>query len=67
MSLWFLHAAPLLAGNDLSKMSPEDKSILTNKAVIAMDQDALGAQAVGLFQLDDFSVWAKSLVGNVLQ
>jgi alpha-galactosidase len=61
MSLWALLAAPLLAGNDLSKMSFEDKSILLNKEVIAIDQDSLGKQATRLYQLGDFSVWIKPL------
>jgi alpha-galactosidase len=61
MSLWALLAAPLLAGNDLSKMSPEDKSILLNKEAIAIDQDSLGKQATRLYQLGDFSVWIKPL------
>ncbi len=39
MSLWSLLAAPLLAGNDLRKMTPETKSILMNREVIAIDQD----------------------------
>ena len=43
MSLWALLAAPLLAGNDLSKMTPETLSILTNKEVIAVDQDGKGS------------------------
>ena len=37
-------AAPLLAGNDLPNMKPEIKAILTNRDVIAIDQDALGKQ-----------------------
>jgi alpha-galactosidase len=61
MSLWVLLASPLLAGNDLSKMSPEDKSILLNKEAIAIDQDPLGKQASRLYQRGDFSVWTKPL------
>ena len=61
MSLWALLAAPLLAGNDLSKMSPEDKSILLNKEAIAIDQDTLGKQATRLYQRGDLSVWTKPL------
>ncbi len=45
MSLWALTAAPLLAGNDVRTMSDETKSILMNREVIAIDQDALGKQA----------------------
>jgi alpha-galactosidase len=44
-SLWAILAAPLIAGNDLRSMSPEIKEILTNKEVIAVNQDALGRQA----------------------
>lgn len=43
-SLWCMLAAPLMSGNDLHKMSPQTTSILTNKDVIAIDQDALGVE-----------------------
>ena len=39
MTLWSLLSAPLLAGNDLSKMSKETIGILTNRDVVAIDQD----------------------------
>ena len=44
MSLWAILAAPLLAGNDLSAMSPETVALLTNKEVLAIDQDSAGKQ-----------------------
>jgi len=44
MSLWAIFAAPLLAGNDVRTMSDDTKSILLNKEVIAVDQDAMGVQ-----------------------
>ena len=43
-SMWAMLAAPLLAGNDLPNMKPEIKAILTNRDVIAIDQDRLGKQ-----------------------
>ena len=43
-SLWAILAAPLIAGNDLRDMRPEIHDILTNKEVIAVDQDALGRE-----------------------
>jgi len=43
-SLWAEMAAPLIAGTDLTSMSDVTQNILTNKAVIAVDQDALGLQ-----------------------
>ena len=64
MSLWALLAAPLLAGNDLSKMSEADRMILMNRDVIAIDQDALGMQGERVYQTGDFSVWTKKLTGG---
>ena len=43
-SLWAILAAPLIAGNDLRNMRPEIHDILTNKEVIAVDQDSLGRE-----------------------
>jgi len=61
MSLWCLLAAPLLAGNDLSKMTPETLAILTNPEVIAVDQDPLGAQSHRVAQEGPLEVWVKPL------
>ncbi len=61
MSLWCILAAPLLAGNDLSKMTPETLSILTNPEVIAVDQDPLGVQGRRVAQEGELEVWAKPL------
>ncbi len=66
MSLWALLAAPLLAGNDLSKMTAETKSILMNKAVIAVDQDALGKQGDRVRQDGDLEIWSKPLSGGAV-
>jgi alpha-galactosidase len=44
-SLWAMLAAPLLAGNDVRTMSDQTRAILTNRDVIAVDQDPLAAQA----------------------
>lgn len=64
MALWAVLAAPLLAGNDLSKMSKETLSMLTNKDVIAVDQDALGKQGDRLWAVGPYEVWAKPLSGG---
>jgi alpha-galactosidase len=61
MSLWCLLAAPLLAGNDLSKMTPETLAILTNPEVIALDQDPLGIQGHRVAQEGQLEVWVKLL------
>ncbi|HYG99504.1 MAG TPA: alpha-galactosidase [Terriglobales bacterium] len=61
-SLWAMLAAPLMAGNDLRTMTPETKEILTNKEVIAVDQDKLGRQGRRVRKDGDLEVWAKQLV-----
>jgi len=61
MSLWCILAAPLLAGNDLSKMTPETLATLTNPEVIAVDQDSLGAQGHRVAQEGPLEVWVKPL------
>jgi alpha-galactosidase len=58
MSLWAMLAAPLLAGNDLSKMDETTKSILMNKEVIAVDQDKLGTQG---HRVGPPQVWVRPL------
>jgi len=60
-SLWCMLAAPLMAGNDLKNMSPEIKEILTNKEVIAVDQDPLGMQGRRVRKNGDSEVWAKQM------
>jgi alpha-galactosidase len=64
MSLWSLLAAPLLAGNDLRSVTPEVLGILTNKDVIAIDQDPLGKQANRVSKEGDLEVWARPLAGG---
>jgi alpha-galactosidase len=60
-SLWCMLAAPLMAGNDLRNMKPKIKNILTNKEVIALNQDALGMQGSKIRDDGDFEVWSKPL------
>lgn len=60
-SLWCILAAPLMAGNDLRNMTPEIRDILTNKEVIAVDQDPLGMQGRRVRKDGDLEVWAKQL------
>ena len=64
MSLWVILAAPLLAGNDLSKMTPQTLAILTNKEVIAVDQDPLGKQGDRAWASNASEIWTKPLSGG---
>jgi alpha-galactosidase len=63
-SMWAMLAAPLLAGNDLPNMKPEIKAILTNRDVIAIDQDALGRQGVRAYSDGEVEVWTRQLSGG---
>jgi alpha-galactosidase len=60
-SLWALFASPLLAGNDLTQMSTATADILTNRELIAIDQDPLVLQGVELERQGEVSVFAKPL------
>jgi alpha-galactosidase len=62
MSLWCILAAPLLAGNDLAKMTQTTLEILTNSEVIAVDQDSKGIQGHRVRQVGPLEVWVKPLV-----
>ena len=61
MSLWAILAAPLLAGNDLSTMTAETVELLTNRDVIAVDQDAAGKQGDRVSAEGPIEVWARPL------
>ncbi len=63
-SLWAMLAAPLMAGNDLRNMKADIKEILTNKEVIAVDQDPLGREGRRVHKDGDFEVWARPLEGG---
>jgi alpha-galactosidase len=63
-SMWAMLAAPLLAGNDLPHMKPEIHAILTNRDVIAIDQDPLGHQARHIYSKGEVEVWARDLQGG---
>ena len=60
-SMWCMLAAPLMAGNDISSMSNEVKNVLTNKDVIAIDQDSLGVQGFKYSAEDSLGIWVKPL------
>jgi alpha-galactosidase len=60
-SLWCLLAAPLIAGNDLSAMTPEILAILSNAEAIAVDQDPLGVQGRRVRDEGAKEVWMKPL------
>ncbi len=62
-TMWCMMAAPLIAGNDITKMSAQTRSILTDKDVIAIDQDTMGVQGFRYAKKDSLETWVKPL-GN---
>ncbi|MGN6593571.1 MAG: glycoside hydrolase family 27 protein [Terriglobales bacterium] len=64
MSLWAMLAAPLIAGNDLNAMTPATLAILTNRDVIAVDQDKLGRQGRRVGGQGDLEIWERPLTGG---
>jgi alpha-galactosidase len=63
-SLWCMLAAPLMAGNDLSHMSRETIEVLTNKELIAVDQDRLGKQGYQVEYRNNLQIFLKPLSGG---
>jgi alpha-galactosidase len=62
--LWAEMNAPLLIGSDLRKATPETMSILSNKDVIAIDQDPLGKPGAVIAQNNGTMVFNKELANG---
>jgi alpha-galactosidase len=61
LTLWALSAGPLLMGHDVRSMSKQTLALLTNREVIAVDQDALGKQGSAVRKDADSEIWVKPL------
>ena len=62
--MWCMLAAPLMSGNDLREMDFKTRQILTNKEVIAVNQDPLGKQGIRFLDMGEKEIWAKPLAGG---
>lgn len=60
-SMWAMMAAPLLAGNDLRRMDRRTRATLTNRDVIAIDQDPAGVQGLRVSAKRGRDVWVRPL------
>jgi alpha-galactosidase len=61
-SMWAIMASPLIAGNDVTRMSATTIETLTNPEVIAVNQDRLGYQGrVVATPGMNLEVWSKDL------
>ena len=62
--MWCTMAAPLILGNDIRAMSDETAAIVTDRDVIAIDQDPLGVQGLRYATDNGLEIWFKPLAGG---
>lgn len=63
-AMWSMLASPLIMGNDVRIRDEETIGILTNRDVIAVNQDPLGKPAFRLVDKGNFEIWIKPLSGD---
>ncbi len=63
-SMWAMLAAPLMVSEDLLSMSSATRTTVTNREVIAIDQDPAGVQARLLEGNSEAEVWVKPLANG---
>jgi alpha-galactosidase len=61
-ALWAFLKAPLIVGCDIRNMSNDTLRILTNKEIIAVNQDSLGKPATRLFYQGSQEIWGGPVV-----
>lgn len=60
-SMWAILASPLIVGSDLTTLDATTIETLTNREVIALNQDALGIQASRVRREGDMEIFVKEL------
>jgi alpha-galactosidase len=60
-SMWSIACSPLMVGCDVRAMDDETRSLLTNREVIAVNQDSMGVPAKRVRQRAGCEVWKKPL------
>jgi hypothetical protein len=61
MFMWAILNAPLMAGNDLTKMNDNTLKLLTHNGVIAINQDWGGSQGKLVHTVDGLQIWEKPM------
>ena len=61
MSMWCMMASPLAVTNDLRKVSEDDRRILLNPEIIAINQDVLGKAAERKVMNDNYQIFVRPL------
>ncbi|WP_417291011.1 glycoside hydrolase family 27 protein [Corallibacter sp.] len=60
-AMWSMLASPLILGNDLRTISEETLKTISNKNVIAVNQDPLGIQGFRFLNENNIEIWVKPL------
>ena len=63
-TMWSMVAAPLMIGSDVRALSPATIAMLTNRDVLAVDQDRLGVQGTRISKQGNGDVWVKPLANG---
>ncbi|KAG8846151.1 hypothetical protein FRB96_002050 [Tulasnella sp. 330] len=61
-SMWAILKSPLILGNDLTSMSDETFSIISNEQLISINQDPMGSAAFRVWKKGDLQLWVGNLV-----
>ena len=61
MSLWVMACSPMMIGCDVRRLDSETASLLTNREVLAVNQDPLGIPASRVKRIGSSDLWTKRL------
>lgn len=64
VAMWAMLAAPLMVGTLVEKLPQQTIEVLTNKRLVAIDQDVLGKQAARVQQTAGLDLWTRELSGG---
>ncbi|XP_036360764.1 alpha-N-acetylgalactosaminidase isoform X1 [Octopus sinensis] len=64
MGMWAIMASPLIMSVDLRSIKPFAKELLTNKRIIAVNQDSLGIQGKRIWNVNNVDYWMKPILPN---
>lgn len=64
MSMWCMMGSPLAMTNDLRHLTPDDRRILLNSEIIAINQDSLGITAERKVNTPEHQIFVRPLSGG---